>query len=95
MDTVSNQMEAADLQIKAGFKGRELDQTGEKDLTSENVQLIDVAQNLAVHPESAHLVAPLIEPAFKDVMRRRQEMEAKKRTGLNPPIPGANGGGNG
>ena len=80
-------LKASDQMIKAGMKGREIDQTGEKDLTAENVQLIDVAQNLAVHPESAHLVAPLIEPAFRDVQRRRAQLEQRKG-GLGAAKPG-------
>ena len=38
----------------------------------ERIQLIDVAQNLAVHPESALLVAPLIRPAMQNVMEDDQ-----------------------
>jgi hypothetical protein len=44
--------------------------------------LIDLAQNLAVHPESAPLVAPLIEPALREIDEQEQ-METQG--GVMPP----------
>jgi hypothetical protein len=38
----------------------------------ERLQLIDLAQNLTVHPESAGLVSPLIEPAMQEIDRQEQ-----------------------
>jgi len=48
----------------------------------ERMNLIDLAQNIAVHPYSADLVAPLIEPALEEI--DRQEMIAQ-RGGVLPP----------
>jgi len=48
----------------------------------ERMNLIDLAQNIAVHPYSADLVAPLIEPALEEI--DRQEMLAQ-RGGVLPP----------
>jgi hypothetical protein len=91
------QFKQTDLQIKAaktqgelGIANRKVDQEDEKNLIAERVQLVDLAQNLAVHPESAGLVSPLVEPAFRDVERRQQEHETKKKAGLVPP-PDVNG----
>ena len=38
----------------------------------ERLQLIDLAQNLTVHPASAGLVSPLIEPAMQEIDRQEQ-----------------------
>ena len=38
----------------------------------ERLQLIDLAQNLSVHPESAGLVSPLIEPAMREIDQQEQ-----------------------
>ncbi len=54
------------------------------DYTKDLLQLIDVAQNVAVHPESAPLIEPLVKPAFEEV-RRHQEQQK---------IPSGLGGGN-
>jgi len=50
--------------------------------SKERIQLIDLAQNLAVHPESAPLVAPLIEPALREIDEQEQ-METQG--GVMPP----------
>jgi len=41
-------------------------------VSRERLQLIDLAQNLTVHPESAGLVSPLIEPAMQEIDRQEQ-----------------------
>ena len=38
----------------------------------ERIQLVDLAQNLSVHPASAGLVSPLIEPAMQDIDRQEE-----------------------
>jgi hypothetical protein len=78
-------IKAAKTQGELALDQRKADDAREKDLIAERVQLVDVAQNLAVHPESAGLVEPLIRPAFEDVQRRQNEHEAKKTAGLVPP----------
>lgn len=50
--------------------------------SKERMNLIDLAQNLAVHPYSADLVAPLIEPALQEI--DKQEMIAQSG-GVVPP----------
>ena len=47
----------------------------------ERIQLVDVAQNLAVHPLSAPLIEPLVRPALEEV---RQQNQVARR-GLVPP----------
>jgi len=41
-------------------------------VSRERLQLIDLAQNLSVHPESAGLVSPLIEPAMREIDQQEQ-----------------------
>lgn len=80
---IDNNVKIAKTQLDAAIKNREVDAKGEQGLLEERIQLIDVAQNLAVHPESAHLVAPLVQPAWDDL--RRREAEEKTRKGLGVP----------
>ena len=72
-----NQYAAADVEGRAADR-----------LSKERIQLIDVAQNLAVHPESAGLVEPLLEPAFKEVNDAQEaaEQREKGRGGLKPNV---------
>ncbi|MBM3303304.1 MAG: hypothetical protein FJY85_25580, partial [Deltaproteobacteria bacterium] len=51
------------------YSGSDLESKRQDRLSKERVQLIDLAQNLAVHPESAGLVAPLIRPALNELAR--------------------------
>jgi len=85
LDTESTQTKdkvaVATAHLNAALKNKELDQDTSKELVAESVQLIDVAQNLAVHPESAHMVGPLIQPALEDVLRRRKEQDQKQKGG--------------
>ena len=41
-------------------------------VSRERLQLVDLAQNLSVHPESAGLVSPLIQPAMEDIDKQEQ-----------------------
>jgi hypothetical protein len=41
-------------------------------IARERIQLVDLAQNLAVHPMSAALVDPLIQPTVQDINREEQ-----------------------
>jgi len=47
----------------------------------ERIQLVDLAQNLAVHPLSAGLVSPLMQPALEEV----EKQEQMGRAGIIPP----------
>jgi len=49
--------------------------------SKERIQLVDLAQNLAVHPLSAGLVSPLMQPALEEVERQEQ----LGRAGIVPP----------
>lgn len=82
---VKNKVSIVKTQSDIALKNREIDAAGEKGLLEERIQLIDVAQNLAVHSEAAPLVEPLIHPAWEDVQRREAELK-QKRTGLVPDI---------
>ena len=54
-------------------------------IARERIQLVDLAQNLAVHPMSAGLVEPLIQPTVQDINRE----EPIGMQGFNPrQIPG-------
>ena len=54
-------------------------------IARERIQLVDLAQNLAVHPMSAGLVEPLIQPTVQDINREEQI----GMQGFNPrQIPG-------
>lgn len=77
---VKDKVSIVKTKIDTALKQREIDQKIREGITAEKMQLIDVAQNIAVHPESAHLVAPLIQPAFEDV--RQQETQEKSNRGL-------------
>ena len=75
-----NKIKIVKTKIDTAMKGQELDFKREEGVTAEKMNLIDIAQNLAVHPESAHLIEPLIRPAYDDI--KRQEAEARMHRGL-------------
>ena len=52
-------------------------------VSRERIQLVDLAQNLSVHPESAGLISPLIQPAMQDI-DRQEEIGMR---GLQTPRP--------
>jgi hypothetical protein len=41
-------------------------------MSQERIQLLDLAQNIVVHPESAAMVQPLIEPALQNLAQEEQ-----------------------
>ena len=51
---------------------RELREKSADRVSRERIQLVDLAQNLAVHPMSAGLVEPLIQPTVQDINREEQ-----------------------
>ena len=63
-----------DAQLAAG----ELKTKTQDQLMKERVQLIDLAQNIAVHPESAALIEPLVRPAFEDVKRKQEKIDGQE-----------------
>lgn len=64
------------------YADREISSKAADRASKERIQLVDLAQNLAVHPESAPLVAPLIEPAMREI---DQQEQMSKPSGVVPP----------
>lgn len=83
MDTVKTQADIVKKQAEADFTAEELQAKAHDRASNERIQLIDLAQNLAVHPESAPLVAPLIEPALREI----EENERVATGGVMPQMP--------
>jgi hypothetical protein len=61
------QIEAMKLQEETAYSQQDIAAKEADRLSKERIQLIDLAQNLAVHPDSAPLVQPLIEPALEEL----------------------------
>lgn len=61
------QLEAMKLQTESAYSQEDIAAKEADRLSKERIQLIDLAQNIAVHPESADLVQPLIEPALQEL----------------------------
>lgn len=89
-DDVKNKLAVVGKQIDTGIAMSEIDQKSDAELANERVQLVDLAQNIAVHPESAHLIAPLVQPAFQHVVKRTAEAEQKRKSSA-PGLGGAEG----
>jgi hypothetical protein len=70
-DAAKTQIDAIKAQTDAGYVGEEMAHKSKQRRFEERKQLIDAAQNLAVHPESAPVVAPLLQPSL-DAMQREQ-----------------------
>lgn len=73
---VDNRIKTVKTSLDAALKNRQIDSGIMKDITAEKMNLIDMAQNLAVHPESAHLIEPLVRPAMEDVDREAKAQKA-------------------
>lgn len=67
MDAMKLQIERDKAQAQAVFAAKELQAKAADRAMKERIQLVDLAQNLAVHPMSAELVTPLIRPALQEV----------------------------
>jgi hypothetical protein len=79
-DQHKTQLEMARLQMD----GKKLQIEEDAQLSSERLELVDLAQSLAVHPESAQLVAPLMRPLMEAVQGKSANV-AQQRGGLVPP----------
>lgn len=66
---------SAKFGMDAQLAAKELDTKKSDQLMKERIQLIDVAQNVAVHPESAALIEPLVRPAFEAVKAKQDEID--------------------
>ncbi len=69
---------SAQIGIDAQKAAAELKMKKASELSSERIQLIDVAQNVAVHPESAALIEPLVRPAFEAVKKKQDELDGSE-----------------
>ena len=67
LDATRLQIERDRAQAEAVFAAKELKAKAADRAMKERIQLVDLAQNLAVHPMSAELVTPLIRPALQEV----------------------------
>lgn len=70
---------AAQFGVETQYKAKELRQKELAELHQERVQLIDLAQNIAVHPESAALVEPLVHPAYENVQKKQDALDKEGR----------------
>lgn len=72
-DSMKDQLGIEKAKTEAVYSESELHNKRMDRLSKERIQLIDLAQNLAVHPESAGVVAPLVGPAVRDMIRDQTE----------------------
>lgn len=63
------QMEKAEIIQKGKLEDDKMKRDHFNNAFKERMQLVDAAQNIAVHPESAGLVAPLLKPAIDDLKK--------------------------
>jgi hypothetical protein len=61
------EIEAMKLHEESAYSQEDIAAREADRLSKERIQLIDLAQNIAVHPESADLVEPLIQPALNEL----------------------------
>jgi hypothetical protein len=59
------------LQTESAYSQEDIAAKEADRLSKERIQLIDLAQNIAVHPESAPLIEPLVEPALQELNNPR------------------------
>lgn len=79
LNSVKVGADVAKVRNEIQYADRELGSKAADRASKERIQLVDLAQNLAVHPESAPLVAPLIQPALQEID------EQEKMGGVVPP----------
>jgi hypothetical protein len=82
------QINAAKIGADTSTAQRDNDTKTDEMLSRERIQLVDLAQNLAVHPDSAQLVQPLLQPALQHVLGRQNEQDAMRRARNAPVVPG-------
>lgn len=69
---------SAKFGVDSQLAAKELESTKSDQLMKERIQLIDLAQNIAVHPESAALVEPLVRPAFDAVKAKQDKLDGQE-----------------
>ena len=77
MDAEKLRIEHDRAQAEAIFAAKELQAKAADRAMKERIQLVDLAQNLAVHPMSAELVTPLIEPALREVDQQQSREQGE------------------
>ena len=82
LNSVKVGADVAKVRNEISYADNELHSKAADRASKERIQLVDLAQNLAVHPESAPLVAPLIEPALREIDEQEQ---MSKPSGVMPP----------
>jgi len=70
---------SAKFGVDAQLAAKELQTKKSDQLMKERIQLIDVAQNVAVHPESAALIEPLVRPAFDAVKQKQDDLDGSEQ----------------
>ncbi len=84
-DLMKAKIDLIKAQNEMDLAERQLQEKSADRIARERIQLVDLAQNLAVHPMSAGLVEPLIQPTVQDINREEQI----GTQGFNPrQIPG-------
>ena len=71
-DLMKAKIEMIKAQNSLDLAEQELHSKAADRVSRERIQLVDLAQNLSVHPESAGLVGPLIQPAMQDIDRQEE-----------------------
>jgi hypothetical protein len=71
-DLMKAKIEMIKAQNDLNLSEQELHSKAADRVSRERIQLVDLAQNLSVHPESAGLVEPLIQPAMQDIDRQEE-----------------------
>lgn len=79
IDGQQMQLKREEMGVKREEMARKEADEADDQAFEQRIQLVDAAQNIAVHPESARLVKPLLEPVIEDVKR----YDAQR--GLAPP----------
>lgn len=83
IDMLKAQADGMRAQADMHFAQQEINEKKKDRISRERTQLIDLAQNLAVHPESVDVVAPLFVPAMEELERDQQEQHMQG--GIMPP----------
>lgn len=82
IDMMKAQADGMRAQADMHFAQQEINEKKKDRISRERTQLIDLAQNLAVHPESVDVVAPLFVPAMEDLEKEQYEQQMG---GIMPP----------
>lgn len=79
------QIDSAKAEHDMSVRSKEMQSKAHDRASKERIQLVDLAQNLAVHPDSAPLIAPLIDPVMDEI--EKQERMATEGGIMPPKLP--------